>query len=540
MAVDVRTPARPATMVQLLGGTSNLSVDSYLELFTTLYGWMFYRVLWDVLVTTGIVYLPFLTILVGNWYRSSSDSGYATGSTNSLHRVELELFSAFFVVVLAAQPASLTSVRGSVLEYTPVPTINEPNPTPVTIATNDTTFGNTGFGDADSSVETPAWWYAVMALSSGFNHAIVEGMPRMSEIRQVVQLARLATIEIPSLRAEVSKFYNDCCVPARSKYLREQPTSLFVDSILNTYGVNDPDWMGSHVFRELTGYYDKYRAQSPISGWVYDPNRDTEYLPSSPPPNGRPYCDEWWATPAVGLRAKINQSVDVSVAGYSGMLTILGLSAGSERHLDVLARTALMNAPAEWTPNTLHNENRANSGWLGFAEWITKTVVSSTGVGITAGISSLTLTVLIQLLPMVQALILMCIYALLPLYLVFARYSIGAIAAASIAIFSVKFWTVLWYMAQWVDQNLITAMYPDTNVLFEVFVLNGEHKTKRLLLNIVTGLMYVGLPLLWSIMTAWAGIGAARSVDSLTSPYAGVAAASGKSSTNITKLRIKR
>ncbi len=44
-----------------------MSVDSYLELFTTLFGWSFYNVIWDVLVGTGIVYLPFLGILIDNW-----------------------------------------------------------------------------------------------------------------------------------------------------------------------------------------------------------------------------------------------------------------------------------------------------------------------------------------------------------------------------------------------------------------------------------------------------------------------------------------
>ena len=540
MAVADRATPRATPVAAFRGSLSNLSVDSYLELFTTLYGWMFYRVLWDVLVTTGIVYLPFLVILAGNWFHSNRNNGYLHGSSESLHRIELDVFSAFFVVVLAAQPSALTTVRSSTLSYTPVPTINEPNPTPVTIASNDSTYGATGFADAESSVTTPAWWYAVMAFSSGFNHAVVEGMPRMSEIRQAVHLARLATIEIPALRSEAAAFYNDCYVPSRSKYLRDQPSSAFTDSILNTYGVNDTDWIGSHMFRDLAGYYDTYRAHAPIQGWPYDPSRDTEYLSTAPPAHGRPYCKQWWESPSIGLRAKINQSVDLTVSGYSGLLTVLGLASGSERHADVLARTALMNAPPEWTQNTLYDQNRANSGWLGVAEWLTKSLFSSTGVGITAGISSITLTVLLQLLPMVQALILMCIYALLPLYLVFSRYSIAGVIAVSFVIFSVKFWTVLWFMAQWVDQNLITAMYPDTNTLFEVFMLNGEHKTKRLLLNVVTGLMYIGLPLLWSAMCGWAGIAAGRSVDSLTSPYSGVASASGSSSTALTKFRIKR
>ena len=43
-----------------------MTVDSYLELFTTLFGWAFYGILWDVLVGTGIVFLPFLGILIDN------------------------------------------------------------------------------------------------------------------------------------------------------------------------------------------------------------------------------------------------------------------------------------------------------------------------------------------------------------------------------------------------------------------------------------------------------------------------------------------
>ncbi len=44
-----------------------MTLDSYLELFTTLFGWAFYGVLWDVLVATGIVSLPFLRILRPTW-----------------------------------------------------------------------------------------------------------------------------------------------------------------------------------------------------------------------------------------------------------------------------------------------------------------------------------------------------------------------------------------------------------------------------------------------------------------------------------------
>ena len=61
-----------------------MSVDSYLELFTTLFGWAFYGVLWDVLVGTGIVYLPFLGILIDNWREPAEGGEFGTVTGLSL------------------------------------------------------------------------------------------------------------------------------------------------------------------------------------------------------------------------------------------------------------------------------------------------------------------------------------------------------------------------------------------------------------------------------------------------------------------------
>ena len=61
-----------------------------------------------------------------------------------------------------------------------------------------------------------------------------------------------------------------------------------------------------------------------------------------------------------------------------------------------------------------------------------------------------------------------------------------------------RFWSVLWYLALWVDQNLIRSMYPDVNVFLQVFANPGEHDLKRMLLNMITTSLYLGLPVLWS------------------------------------------
>ena len=116
-----RGPARSLPGRSL--GSGRMSVDSYLELFTTLFGWAFYGVLWDVLVGTGIVYLPFLGILIDNWREPAEGGEFGTVTGLSLRRMEIELFIALLVVVLAGQPAALTPLNAGTLSYSPIPTL---------------------------------------------------------------------------------------------------------------------------------------------------------------------------------------------------------------------------------------------------------------------------------------------------------------------------------------------------------------------------------------------------------------------------------
>ena len=496
---------------------------------------MFYRVLWDVLTETGVVYLPFLGILLDNWREPASDAPIGSAATISLRRMEFELFTAFLVVVLAAQPASLTAFQANAIQYTPPPTLRNPDPDPVDLRVNDSTLGVSGFVDYDAMVETPGWWYAVIAFSSGLNHAVIEGLPRGKEIRQAAQYARMVTLQDPKLRQEVAQFHQDCYIPARSKLFRERSSIRSIDRLLEEFGHEDIDWIGSRVFRDSPGYYDFYRASTSIEEWPYDVHRDTEYDTLDPPANGRPYCKQWWENDAIGLREKLIDVVNVQAAGLPAVLLNFGFTINSEKLKDVVAQTALLNRPPNWSNNDLKDGNTATTGWLSSVESTIKSFLSGAGIAVAAGVASLTITVLLQLLPMLQALILLCIYALLPMLLVLSRYSLNVMIAMGVTIFGIKFWTVLWYLAQWVDQNLITAMYPDTNVLVANFLLDREHGTKRILLNTVTGLLYIGLPVLWTLIMGWAGVKAGRSIESAATPYGRIAGDAGQQGASVAR-----
>ena len=477
-----------------------MNVDSYLELFTTLFGWAFYGVLWDVLVATGIVYLPFLGILIDNWREPAGGGEFGTVSALSLRRMEIELMLALFVVVLAGQPSALTALDAGTLQYSPPPTLRDPDPASATVNAPNSTYGSSGFVGSPETVNLPIWWYAVIAASSGINHAVIEGLPTAADLRTYEQQARLATIADPQLRAEVSQFFSDCFVPARSRYQAGALRTNAVNDVLDEYGADDPDWLGSHVYQDIGGYYDRYRASSPVTGWPFDALRDTEYAADAPPEWGRPYCDAWWADDAIGIRSKLIAEADATSGGLSGLIVAIAPALASEKQYDAVARAVLANAPGSWSNNDLAGYNAGTAGVVSYAEQAIKGGLATGGIVTASAAFSVSMMAILHGLPMVQAVLLLGIYALLPLLVVLSRYSLSVLMTGALAVFTVKFWSVLWYLALWVDQNLILSMYPDVSIFLQIFANPGEHDAKRLLLNMITTSLYLGLPLLWSAM----------------------------------------
>ena len=279
-----------------------MAVDSYLELFTTLFGWDWYRIVWDALSDTGVVYIPFAAMIIRTWKEAARGGSYGNVHDIALRGLELEFYVAVFVALIAGPPA--VTLQANTLSYKPAPTLNDPTPMVATVATPDSSYGAAGaFSGAPGAVQLPVWWYTVLTLTKGLNHAIVAGMPDSVGMREIQQQAQLATISDSRLRDEAAQFYNDCFIPARSKYLREKPTSAAITTILDDYGADDPDWMGSHVYRSL--YYPNMRARRRVAGWPFDPARDVDYSPGFEHVWGQPTCDQWWNDAANGIRTRI-------------------------------------------------------------------------------------------------------------------------------------------------------------------------------------------------------------------------------------------
>jgi hypothetical protein len=105
----------------------------------------------------------------------------------------------------------------------------------------------------------------------------------------------------------------------------------------------------------------------------------------------------------------------------------------------------------------------------------------------------------------VQPILLMGLYVLLPLFMLVSRFSVTAMIEGAIAIFTVKFWSVLWYLTMWLDDNLLRSLYPGESMLSLSVLASGDF-VKRMVLDMTLMALYIGLPILWSLLMAAAGI----------------------------------
>ena len=242
-----------------------------------------------------------------------------------------------------------------------------------------------------------------------------------------------------------------------------------------------------------------------------------------------------WADSDTGLRQKLVAEADLTAGGLSGLIVVIAPFLAGEKQYDAVARVVLANAPPSWSNNDLAAYNTGTSGLISNVEQVIKGGLATGGVITASALFSVTMTAVLQGLPMVQAVLLLGMYALLPMLVVLSRYSISMMMTGAMAIFTVKFWSVLWYLALWVDQNLILSMYPDVNVFFQIFANPGEHDAKRMLLNMITASLYLGLPLLWSGMMAWAGVRVGRTIDTATLPLRAPAQDAGTQGGNLGK-----
>nr|WP_255490966.1 conjugal transfer protein TraG N-terminal domain-containing protein [Spartinivicinus marinus] len=481
-------------------------------MFTTLFGWMFYDFIWEILVKTGIVLIPFIMIIITTMIESRQSGDSGSTALGMIRTLEIRLLLAFFVVLFAAQPIVTLTVNE--VTYTPrairgLPTQTEhPHD-------NNTTYGSISFKNYPESVKVPLLWYATLNTITGINRSVMEAVPPIKDFRTYINQMRLVSINDDYVRQETNQFYTDCFVPARSKYYDDEPGSTAVTERLEEYGREDPEWIGSRIYSEVPGYYDKLRAETPVKGFPYNATRDKEWEADDPgrPEFGRPNCREWWNT----LREKLVEQ-DKEAGLWTNFINYDWDEGQRKDNLvkNILSRDppkivkrgpyyAYLNGAGEDGDRSLLQDVRDIVGWLAiFGEAATHETF---------------LSVFLKIEDELQALVLMGIFALLPFLVLFMGFKIESMLYGVILLVSVKILSLLWFLAWWVDNNLLLAMYPETGMMATSLAGSADLAALdlRALLSTLTGSLHIILPLIFFMIASYAGVNMSGISDMVSS-----------------------
>ncbi len=490
-----------------------MSVTGYLSLYTTLLGWQLYDNLWSIMVDTGLIYLPFAAIFLNAVIPPFLSMGAKDAAVIATRRLFTATLTALAILFVAGMPS--VTLSPTVLHFQPACTDSSKDVNP---GQTQTTYDNAF--PAPSSVTVPVWWYWVMQVSNGVNDAAVASLScKPIQFRALHNTLDISRIHDPQLQQEVSQFYQQCYLPAYSTYLDnsqwDDTQQAQVQTTLSRFGKQDVGWLGSQTFLTVSGFYDKHRAASPVMDFPFDASRDSEAgQVSNHSPWGEPQCTDWWQDSQHGLYMKLKAALPPSftdeIAHMSTDKTVLEQAA---------VKKLIINSSPHSFKGYESLEDDQSGGYA-----------SDVGEYLGASFEKLSFypqnKLLVNSLPIIQAILLFAVYMLLAILLPFAKYSVKFCVAASFFLFSLTLCSFLWHSVMWLDNVLMESLYG----------ISGSMNSWQVWFDKIVALLYLGLPLVLTSMGTWAGIAAGSALSQMAGGAdSGASQAAGRVSSMATK-----
>jgi hypothetical protein len=476
-----------------------LYASDYLEYYLTLVAWLIHNGIWNVLVASGIVALPFLAIIVQEWMRSRTE-GADEGNKGVLSslRIESRVWVAILVIMFAGIP--FVPVNLSTIEFDRTRSLQ----CQITVALPAETGWEPVFTSLNNeTAHVPVWWFFMHAMSKAITGAAVASIPCGTDLRQMRIEINSTRIDDPVLAQEVADFTRDCYGRARAKLFMSRPE-------LSDEELHDVTWIGSSYFTGTPGYYDLYHSRSPRDGWPYDPARDAG-LAEVPSGAGYPTCGEWWGD-VNGLRARLLEQVEPDLLlrfrRWAGFL--------SQSEVDDAVIRALASPRQQ-----VVNEGQVYTDYGGQIGMTVPNIATriAADLGVMVGTLAFVpaMDVVRQALPMVLSLLKMALVICVPLVLVVGTYELKTavtVSCVQFAIFFVDFW---FQLARWIDSTIMEALYGWDSPHSNFNALLGLNNTfGDMILNwFVLPMMFLVMPTLWISALAWTGVRAGAIVQGL-------------------------
>lgn len=516
---------------------SHIGVDSYFELYTTIFGWYQYNNIWQILTDTGLVFLPFFGLLLRNFIEPVQSQKSKQSQLTSLKGVEIQLFLMLTVVILGGQP--MITVQTNELKFVQLCVSSEQGFISRThdFEKDQSLYKKAGFMKADDRAKVPVWWYAVMSVSSGFNYALKNTLPCLRDVRFLRASINKARIKDSALQYELMYFLNDCFYPSHSFLTLTKDQRLahpgWGESDEAKYAKID-DQQHKGLNRQLLlsprlmapGKYLYYGRRATIQvAAMKIPNDDSSYEYHY----GRPLCAHWWGDPK-NPGPYYQNSLSVRLKNHlketSGKLLEL------HAYPDVLDKVVVTSQDLDHYKKLYTTQNDLMEGSSGSRSSIGKMWDVSVGFFGMLFKAMQTYPVVYatqQVAFVAQSLLLLGIYMTIPIALVVSGFSYQFLIIGALAIFCLKFISYTFHVAWWLDRNLYIAVKgppPDGyfEFLYHSIITTGE----EFKINFITLGMYFLLPGLTVMVFSWAGIKVLGGLDSLYDKLGGMGSSAGE------------
>ena len=238
----------------------------------------------------------------------------------------------------------------------------------------------------------------------------VASIPCRPDLRQVRFEVQHSNIKNPALAAALQDFTDDCYSRALYDWKAKDQGKTQDEKTLQ-----DITWIGSATF--MKGEYHQIQSRTPRAGFPWDADRDDGYANVNG--NGYPTCYQWWNDANAGLLKLVKEQTDEGM-WLRARAAMKLINKNSKEFEEAIVRRLV--SPA----NLDVSGGRVYRGYGGNADMTVMNELARMGGVAGTSLASLgafpAFDTMRQSLPMVQGLMLMAVYIMIPMVLMFSAY----------------------------------------------------------------------------------------------------------------------
>lgn len=382
--------------------------NTFLDIYTGIFSWKLYGVLWDTLNGTGLAYIPFIAAVIG-----SLKQAYDQSAERVVNALEWDLLGMIIVLILVVIPYQNAAVSIGDVKYTlTTSSCNTPDVSghgDDTGKSADTVFSD--LGAAGTSVRMPIAWGLVQYLSSSITYTAIKAMGCSVSFDEVMYELASVSIDDPQVLNRLDEFNKQCYRPAMANLQVNGLPAGTDRSTLDSWV--DPSYIGSTMLLNTPGFYYQSDQAFVRNAERYGFVRNEALYPldaSHPPDWGAVVtCKELWEGrgAAGGLEADLFEAITDTDEGEDAwddwddfgsqlygtitageekqafLKTVLDANAGNYKSVDNINVGGELGVETSWTdPQTYLNglTNLVAGGlaaWDGASSWAQFTVIKN-------------------------------------------------------------------------------------------------------------------------------------------------------------------